>query len=254
MEAMPERDRALTYLMQRGRIPDFSWKRIYAAMQILAANFNALELRLDLQRQRADRAHVHRHVVAAHAVAARGGAGERAVFVEQIDRDSVDLQLRLVLDIIDAEALLHARIPLVQLFDRVRVLDRQHRRVVNDGGEIARHRHAADALRGRVRIGELRMRRLQLLQALQLLIEFEVADLRRRFLVVEPVMPLQLRAQFLDLFLRRHCGLERYRDLSTVLSMNPIARKCSSIVARNVRRPLIRFRFNATKRMPRAVS
>jgi hypothetical protein len=43
MEAMPEEDRnrALTYLMRRGRIPDFSWKRIYAAMQILAADLSA---------------------------------------------------------------------------------------------------------------------------------------------------------------------------------------------------------------------
>jgi hypothetical protein len=38
MDAMPDRDRGLTYLMQRGRIPNFAWKRIHAAMEIFAAN------------------------------------------------------------------------------------------------------------------------------------------------------------------------------------------------------------------------
>jgi hypothetical protein len=38
MEATPDRDRGLTYLVQRGRIPDFAWKRIHAAMEILAAD------------------------------------------------------------------------------------------------------------------------------------------------------------------------------------------------------------------------
>ena len=37
---MPDRDRGLTYLMQRGRIPDFAWKRIHAAMEILAADLS----------------------------------------------------------------------------------------------------------------------------------------------------------------------------------------------------------------------
>ena len=38
MDAMPDRDRGLTYLIQRGRIPDFAWKRIHAAMEIFAAD------------------------------------------------------------------------------------------------------------------------------------------------------------------------------------------------------------------------
>jgi hypothetical protein len=38
MDAMPDRDRGLTYLMRRGRIPDFAWKRIHAAMEIFAAD------------------------------------------------------------------------------------------------------------------------------------------------------------------------------------------------------------------------
>jgi hypothetical protein len=41
MEAMPDRDAGLTYLMQRGRIPNFAWKRIHAAMEIFAADLSS---------------------------------------------------------------------------------------------------------------------------------------------------------------------------------------------------------------------
>jgi len=41
MEAIPERDRGLAFLMQRGRIPDFAWKRIHAAMEIFAADLSS---------------------------------------------------------------------------------------------------------------------------------------------------------------------------------------------------------------------
>src|SRR5205085_2928305 len=63
----------------------------------LAAHLQALDLGVDAQRQRAHGTDVRRDVVAVYAVAARGGAGERAVLVQQIDRHAVDLQLRLVL-------------------------------------------------------------------------------------------------------------------------------------------------------------
>jgi hypothetical protein len=41
MEAMRDRDRGLTFLMQRGRIPDFASKRIHAAMEIFAADLSS---------------------------------------------------------------------------------------------------------------------------------------------------------------------------------------------------------------------
>ena len=41
MEAMPDRDRGLSYLVRRGRIPDFAWKRIHAAMEIFAADLKS---------------------------------------------------------------------------------------------------------------------------------------------------------------------------------------------------------------------
>ena len=42
MTAMPVQDneRGLTYLIQRGRIPDFAWRRIHAAMEIFAADLS----------------------------------------------------------------------------------------------------------------------------------------------------------------------------------------------------------------------
>ena len=41
IDAMPDRDRGLTYLMQRKRIPNFAWKRIHAAMEIFAADVSS---------------------------------------------------------------------------------------------------------------------------------------------------------------------------------------------------------------------
>ena len=41
IDAMPDRDRGLTYLMQRKRIPNFAWKRIHAAMEIFAADLSS---------------------------------------------------------------------------------------------------------------------------------------------------------------------------------------------------------------------
>jgi hypothetical protein len=43
MGAMPTQDneRGLRYLMQRGRIPNFAWKRIHAAMEIMAADLSS---------------------------------------------------------------------------------------------------------------------------------------------------------------------------------------------------------------------
>ncbi len=175
----------------------------------LASDFETLHARIDLQRQRAHGADVRRHVVAACAVAARGAAHERAVLVEERDRDAVDLQLRFVFDDIIgrflAEAAADALIPGAQLVERVCILDREHRRIVNHRRE-AFDRRAADALRRRIRIVELRMLRFQIGEAAQHLVEFVVADLGLRLEVVEAVVALELGAQFLDFLLRLHAG------------------------------------------------
>jgi len=38
LDAMPDRDRGLIYLMQRGGVPNFACKRIHALMEIFVAN------------------------------------------------------------------------------------------------------------------------------------------------------------------------------------------------------------------------
>src|SRR6266436_553298 len=103
------------------------------------------------------------------------------------------------------------------------------------------------------------MLRLQLLKPAQSLIEFEVADFRRCVNVVKLAVALQIGAQRLDFLLRcefrrRHTGLERYRERSTVFSTKPIDRRRSSTTARKLRRPLTRLRLSATNRIPRGLS
>ena len=63
-----------------------------------AANLQTFESRIDFQRKRAHRAHVWRDVVAAHAIASCRTTSELAVFVEQIDRNAIDFQLRFIFD------------------------------------------------------------------------------------------------------------------------------------------------------------
>ena len=47
----------------------------------------------------------------------RRAAHQLAVFIEQIDRDSVDLQLRFVFDGFDAQAAFDASVPLPELIE-----------------------------------------------------------------------------------------------------------------------------------------
>src|SRR5687767_13415209 len=97
----------------------------------------------------------------------------------------------------------------------------------------------------------------ELLELAEQLIEFVIADLRRGVEVVQAVVPLELLAQALDLFLdilRGHAGLERYRERSTIFSAKFIAFRRASTRARNSRRPFTRLRLSATKRIPRGVS
>ena len=128
-----------------------------------AAHLQSLEARLDLQRERPHGAHVRRDVVAAHSVAARRSAHQLAVLVEQIDGDSVDLQLRLVFDVLTPQAAPDPGVPLAQLVQRIDVVDGQHRRAMNNGLEFV-DRRTAHPLARRIRIEVFRMLRLQLLQ------------------------------------------------------------------------------------------
>ena len=99
--------------------------------------------RFILQRQRPNGAHVRRHIVTACTISARRAAREGSVLVQKRDRNTVDLQLRLVLHFFPAETFFHALVPFAKLLDRVRVVDREHRRIVDDRRK-AGHRLAAD--------------------------------------------------------------------------------------------------------------
>ena len=102
-----------------------------------------------------------------------------------------------------AQAAADALVPLAQLVERIRVLDREHRRLVDDGRKRSRSSAPPTRCVGEFGSSILRMLRLQLLQPPQHLIEVEVADLRRAF-VVEAVVAFELGAEVGDFLLRLH--------------------------------------------------
>ncbi len=109
---------------------------------------------LDPQRDRADRAQVVGDVLADLPIAARSPPLERAVPVEQADRETVDLRLDDVgeaglLDALAGEVVAHPLDPRPQLVPRAHVAERQHRLQMADFLE-ARDRLTADSLRRRV--------------------------------------------------------------------------------------------------------
>ncbi|HEX2059445.1 MAG TPA: hypothetical protein VHK90_01765 [Thermoanaerobaculia bacterium] len=170
----------------------------------LAADLDGRRL-VQMQRQRADGADVRRHIIAVHAVAARRTLDERAFFVSERDRHAVDLQLGFVFDALFAEAAQDALVPLAQLVERIRVFDREHRRVMRDGGK-ALDEVTAHAARRRVRVVEFRMLALELREAAEELIELVVADLRPPF-VVQAIVALEVAAELFDFLLRLHSSV-----------------------------------------------
>ncbi len=86
-----------------------------------------------LERDRADRAQVRGHLLAAAAVAARRAADEAAVLVDERDRGAVDLRLDHVGDrLVRVEPLAHVVGPLQQRLVGRHLLERAHRRDVLD--------------------------------------------------------------------------------------------------------------------------
>jgi hypothetical protein len=158
---------------------------------------------LQLQRNRADRAHVLGHVLAGRAVAARRRLHEHAALVAQRNGEPVELQLARVFDGVRHRAGEIGRLverigdALVERDDVVvaeAVVQRQHRRVVNDRREPARH-CAADALRRRIGRHEFGMIGFELLQLAEQSIVFGVGQVRLIEHVVGVVRPLELIAQ-----------------------------------------------------------
>ncbi len=150
---------------------------------------------LEPQGHRAHGADVGRHIIARFAVAARHGPLEAAVLVGERDGRAVELQFadelrgtRLAFDAFDE---------FVQFVERVGVAQRLHGEAVAHGAEL-RRRVAAHAHRRRRGVGELGMRRLQILQFAHQRVELEVGDLGGVLDVVFAVVVLEPSAQLLD--------------------------------------------------------
>ena len=178
---------------------------------------------LHAHRDRLDRPEVRRHVLAAIAVAAGRPADERAVLVDQVDREAVDLRLGDVLDIRRAEAFADVLVPLLERLVRRHLLKRAHRARVLDLLELVRRRRA-DALRGRVRGDELGVRVLQSCELVVERVVLRVGDLR----VVEDVIAVEVVVEDLAQLggaLRRRGGLRgRHTDLRRCRRSRPAPR------------------------------
>ena len=144
----------------------------------------------------ADGAHVGRHIVAADAIAACHGLGQLPVFVNQRDRCAVILQLGHHLERL-AERSRHAVVKLPHFLFGIRVAQRKHRVLVCHLREALRE-VAADTLRRRIGVGQLRVRSLELLQLVHHLVVSTIRDRRRGKHVISMVMPIQLIPQQRD--------------------------------------------------------
>ncbi len=116
------------------------------------------------ERDRPHGAQVGGDVLADHAVAAGGAAGEATALVQERDGEAVDLGLGHELERLAVEQPAQALDPGPELVVGARVREREHRLGVLDLGELARRRRA-DPLRRRVRrdeLGVLGLDRLQL--------------------------------------------------------------------------------------------
>ena len=103
-------------------------------------------------RHRADRAHVDGDILATHAVAARGGLHQPALFVAQRDGEPVELRLGRIHDALDVEPFARAAVEIDDVLLGEGVVEREHRHGVHDLAELAgshARRRAASASRGR---------------------------------------------------------------------------------------------------------
>ena len=161
----------------------------------LAADLEEVGRAGERARDLADQADVGRHVVAAVAVAARDRAHEPAVLVGEGHRDAVDLGLDDEFEAGAAERLGEPFAEGPEVGFVVGVVERQHRRLVV-GLLEALGLVVADA---EVGPGEFRVRALEVVQAVDELVEFEVGDLRRVLPAVELLVALDFGAQAEDL-------------------------------------------------------
>ena len=153
-------------------------------------------LRLQLLRQVVDVTDVDRHVLAHEAVAAGGGARERAVLVGEHDRETVDLGLAHERGL-GAERLHGAGVPRLELGLVEHVVEGQQLRGVPHGRE-QRAGGSADLLRGRGGIGEIGVLRLERFELGHELVVLFVRDRGRVELVVAAIVLAEGHAEFFE--------------------------------------------------------
>ena len=146
-------------------------------------------------RNRPDRAHVLRHVVADLAVAARRRAHEPPIVVEKRDRHAVHLRFDDVAPAAIRQFLPEKRVERPQLALFVALVERLHRRIVAHLRK-ARERFAADAQRRRIGVLELREVLFEPDQLLVHPVVVRVGDDRPRLDVVEVVVAVDGRHEF----------------------------------------------------------
>ena len=141
----------------------------------------------EIERDRADGAHVVRHDFPGDAVAASGRPRQASLLVGERDAEAVDLQLGDVLDGVGAERVaqtaLHAIVERPQVLFRVRVVEAEHRLEVHRVLEPGRHA-SAHALRRRLRRDQFGMSGFERAQLVHQRVVLAVGDLG---LVQDPV-------------------------------------------------------------------
>ncbi len=144
-----------------------------------------------------ERADIGGDVLALGAVAARRRGDEFAFLVTQRHREPVDLRLGAEIDpvvVTELEEAADAADEVEHVFLGKRVVERQHRHRVADLPEFAGRRRA-DLLRRRGAGDEIGKPRLDGIEALAQRVIFGVGNLRRVFLIVSPVVTLDLERQ-----------------------------------------------------------
>ncbi len=176
----------------------------FARHENFAADFEArrqLQLlqcgQIHAQRDRADRLYVRSHILAGSPIASRHASRQAAIFVLQRNAESIELMLRDVLDLFAAASLAHAPVEIAQLIVGECIVQAQHWPRVLHGLESGA-RAAANANGGRIGRDQLRVRRLQFLEALHQTVIGGVGNFRLVQNVIEILVMAQLVAQLFD--------------------------------------------------------
>ncbi len=151
------------------------------------------------QRNAADGAEILGNILAVSAVAASRADFEQTVLVNQLHRETIELDLGDVFDIaFGLEHPLDAAVEIAHLLRAHRVGEREHHPAVLHDRELF-GRCGADALGGRIRRNQLRMFAFDLLEAMHQLVELGIRNLGLVEHVVEVVVAVDLLAQALGL-------------------------------------------------------